>query len=200
MLLRAALQSASFMRHPHFSFLRRVNVQRAIAALRNLGLAPFQTLRSSMPNNGNSINNFAQVKLVFWVFYCFYEGLARSSDWARAILVYLFHGRCAKRQTKRGEKRSTIIFELRKQYMTGYKTFGNVSKYFRALVDYLSLHPHQKAALTDPKFAASPEFVANVEIGLRNYGRAPDSPLGVKAMASPQNWGKVRLELVKTGV
>jgi hypothetical protein len=111
--------SSSFVQHTHLTFLRRVTLQKAVTELRNLGLFPFQTTAESMEAGKAPVNNFAQVKVVFYIWYCYFEGLPRSSDLAREVLVYLFHGACAVRQTQRGEKRSSIIFELRRQYMHG---------------------------------------------------------------------------------
>ena len=229
--------SASFSQHPTLNFLRRVNVQKAVNELRNLGLFPFKTLPSSMPD-GISVDNFAQVKLIFHCYYCYFEGvtimyethvlkivytrfencihtfpilhshvfknyihtlsilsilsgLARSSDHAREILVYLFHGSGTLTQTLRGEKTHTIIFEIRKQYMHGLNIFGKASQSFDKLIEYLTIFPAQKMGLTDPKFKVSKKFKAYAEVGLRKLGTLPNTPLGKNAMKSAKHWEQV---------
>ena len=73
-VLYVADNSVSYIKHPSMSFLRRVYVTKAITALRNLGLYPFKTAASSMPDKF-SIDNFAHFKKVFHVYYCYLEGL-----------------------------------------------------------------------------------------------------------------------------
>ena len=98
--------------HPQMIFLRKVNVQGAILDLRNAGLVPFQSDPSSMPEGMVSQNNFVQVKTAFYVFYCKREGLHFSSNLAREVYIYVFNGFCGTRQSGRGPKRSSIIFEV----------------------------------------------------------------------------------------
>ena len=83
---------------------------------------------------------------------------------ARAVLIYLFYGVCARRQTKRGWKTSSIIFEIRKQYNYGINTFANVDKHFTKLIKYLKSHPEQVQALHDMTFPASDKLLALVEV------------------------------------
>ena len=106
------VNSRSYTMHPQFFFLRKVNVQGAILDLRNSGTMPFQSDPESMPKGMPSQNNFAQAKTEFCSNYCRREGLARSSDLAREVHVYVFNGNCGVRQSGRGPKRSTIIFEV----------------------------------------------------------------------------------------
>lgn len=183
--------SVSYVKHPHLTFLRRVHVQKAINEMRNLGVYPFKTSEDSMPNGRPSVDNFAQFKVVFHIWYCYFEGLSRSSDLAREVLVYLFHGKCAVRQTKRGDKRSTIIFELRRQYMHGCNIFAKAPKSFAKFINYLALVPAQKMALTDLKFEEARQFCALAELGLRNFALTESRPLGKHAMRSGEDWEKV---------
>ena len=66
-IVYVADNSVSYVKHPYLHFLRRVFVTKAITALRNLGLYPFKTKASSMPDNF-SVDNFAHFKLVFHVY------------------------------------------------------------------------------------------------------------------------------------
>ena len=65
-----------------------------------------------MPAGMPSRNNFVQVKVAFYVAYCKREGLHLSSNLARENFIYIFNGACVTRQSARGPKRSTIIFEV----------------------------------------------------------------------------------------
>ena len=65
--------SVSYHKHPSLHFLRRVFVTKTITAMRNLGLYPFKTDASSMPDKF-SVDNFAHFKVVFHVHYCYLEG------------------------------------------------------------------------------------------------------------------------------
>ena len=104
--------SASYVRHTQMSFLRRVHVSNAILYLRNYGIIPFMSDPMSMPEGMRQVDNFCQFKTMFYVEYCKLEGLPRSSDLARANLLYVFNGTCEVRESKRGPKRSSIIFEV----------------------------------------------------------------------------------------
>ena len=110
--LNEGYSSASYIRHQQMPFLRRVNVSKTILKLRNLGVLPFRTDPDSMPEGMQQVDNFTQFIILFYVIYCKFEGLARSSDLARKNLIYLLNGECETRQSKRGPKRSTIIFEV----------------------------------------------------------------------------------------
>ena len=139
--LSSRTHSRSFHMHPQLSFLRRVNVTNALRDLKNMGIFPFQTSQESMPEGQGRINNFNQFKAIFHASYCYHEGLPRTSDMARLCLVYVFHGKCQRRQTKRGWKSSLIIFELRRQYMHGANNFAHSFKHFGKLLKYLKIVP-----------------------------------------------------------
>ena len=118
-------------------------------------------------------------------------GLSRSSDLAREVLVYLFHGKCAPRETMRGPKRSPIIFALRQQYMHGLNIFSKASQSFKDFVNYLALVPQQRMGLTDPTFETQPEFICYSERGLRKFAESDNLPLGKHAMRSMKDWNLV---------
>ena len=139
--LSSRTHSRSFHMHPQLFFLRRVNVTNALRDLKNMGIFPFQTSKESMPEGQGRINNFNQFKAIFHASYCYHEGLPRTSDMARLCLVYVFHGKCQRRQTKRGWKSSLIIFELRRQYMHGANNFAHSFKHFGKLLKYLKIVP-----------------------------------------------------------
>ena len=120
-------------------------------------------------------------------------GLSRSSDLAREVLIYLFHGRCAVRETKRGPKRSPIIFALRTHYMHGLNVFAKAPQSFEKFINYLLLVPQQKMGLTDPKFETTPEFISYAEMGLRQFASGSNLPLGKHAMRSANDWSKVHV-------
>ena len=118
-------------------------------------------------------------------------GLSRSSDLAREVLVYLFHGKCAPRETMRGPKRSPIIFALRTQYMHGLNIFSKATQSFQDFIQYLTLVPQQRMGLTDPTFETEPEFICYSERGLRNFASSANHPLGKHAMRSMKDWSQV---------
>ena len=182
--------SRSFANHDQLFPLRRVNVKKAMTEVRNLGCQPFMTDPATMPN-GIPLDNFAYMKIVFFVYYCLFEGISETSDLARSVQVYMFHGKCAPRQTSRGVKQSSIIFELRRTYMHGLNAFTNLTKYFNDIVEYLAQNPGQKLALADHKHKATNTFIALWEVGLRKCALARNSPLGKNAMETPRTWDEV---------
>ncbi len=82
----SAHSSVSYIKHPHLTFLRRVHVQKAITELRNVGLYAFKTSASSMPDGGISVDNFAQFKTVFHMWYCYFEGWIFSCGSSVAVM------------------------------------------------------------------------------------------------------------------
>ena len=185
------VRSRSYNRHPQLGFLRRVPATKAITELRNRGLFPFQTDPETMPD-GNAVNNFAQVKLVFHVLYCYFEGLSRTSDLSRKNLVYLFHGKCVKRQTGRGWKHSSIIFEIRRQFMHRANNFGKgLDVHFEKLIKYLNKHPQLKDVLLDHKHNGTPQLLAYTEVGLRACAKANQLVVGRNCLQSGSAWKKV---------
>ena len=70
-----AKHSNSYAFHQDLYFLRKINVQRAIWKLRDVGCFPFKTDPDTMPADMAPVNNYAHVKFLFWVWYCYFEGL-----------------------------------------------------------------------------------------------------------------------------
>ena len=87
-LSNAAHRSLSYVHHPHLTFLRRVHVQKAITQLRNMGLYAFKTSKDSMPPGEASVDNFAQFKTVFHIWYCYYEGSLFTCETSVTLRVH----------------------------------------------------------------------------------------------------------------
>jgi hypothetical protein len=103
--------------------MRKVHAQGAVLDLRNWGFVPFQSDPKSMPRGMRAQNNFVQVRVAFYVAYCWREGIFLSSNLAREVLIYIFNGVCIMRQSARGPKRSTIIFEVGMVLKRGVSVF-----------------------------------------------------------------------------
>ena len=74
--------------HKLLTFLNVSSVNKAVADLKDLGLYP---VRCKYMPDGSDWNNFAQVLYSFWILYCYYEGITRTQELARQVLVYLFY-------------------------------------------------------------------------------------------------------------
>jgi hypothetical protein len=46
---------------------------------------------ATMPNGMLPLDNFAYIKIVFYVYYCLFEGISETSDLARSVKVYQTH-------------------------------------------------------------------------------------------------------------
>ena len=75
--------------HKHLNYLNLTSVNKAILALKNLNKYPVRILAANMPN-GKDWNNFGDVLYTFWIFYCKEEGIVRTQDHARRVLLYIF--------------------------------------------------------------------------------------------------------------
>ena len=83
--------SKSYKSVPRLPFIRKVSHTRAIRALKEAGLEPFDMDPKTTPDK-KRWNNFARVLLTYWVHYCVSEGISRFDDQARRILLFLFKG------------------------------------------------------------------------------------------------------------
>ena len=81
----------------HFLYLRAASVQIALEELKNRNLYPVQ-VGKHVVHNGEQVrmempwNNFPDVLYTFYVYYCYSQGLTRSMDLARQVLLYVFYG------------------------------------------------------------------------------------------------------------
>lgn len=76
--------------HPHLPFTRRVSHNAAITKLRNAGYWPHAVSAKNCPT-GEPYNNFIKVGYKYWIEYCLAEGLTRSSERGRKVLLYIFY-------------------------------------------------------------------------------------------------------------
>ena len=104
--------------------------------------------------------------------------------------MYLFHGAGAKRNTKRGPKRSRIIDILHRQSIQGRHLFARGWEVnWELLVDYLEKNPTHVTYLTDGGDADAPkEYLGAVENGLRNTAKTGTKPMGKLALSSAKTW------------
>ena len=81
-----------FKSHTNLPFLRTGGVVYAIGKLRCADIFPVKINPDTLPTAISSWNNYDKVIRVFHVHYCYAQGLSRTSDKARVVLVYLKKG------------------------------------------------------------------------------------------------------------
>ena len=98
--------------HPNFQYLRAGAVIWAIKKLRSLGLTPIRIKPETLPQHimDQGYDNYVKVINTFHACYCHAQGLSRTSDMARLVLLYLHFGKGVFKQ-----KPSKIILIIRKK-------------------------------------------------------------------------------------
>jgi hypothetical protein len=165
---------------------------KAIQALKKLGLTPLKMDPATRP--GHTVwNNFGHVIIAYHVYYCAAEGLSRSDEMARLVLIYLFQGFAPAESTQRGIKRAPIIRIIHHACQAGKHGYSHESleKHFAVLLKLFKKKPTLKKFLADGGNGRPPtKYNAAVEKGLRNCGSA--GLMGRVAMQTPLQWEQTR--------
>ena len=174
--------------HKLLEFLNVSSVNKAITDLKNLGKYPVRIVGANMPS-GKDWNNFAEVLYTFWIFYCKYEAIVRTSALARRVLVYIFFGLYdGPRQRK-----WPMIRVIHRLVTNGRHRFAaKCEEHFGELFKLLDKEPRLVAKLTDKGVGAVPyRFTAAVENGMRSQGDDLHA-MGTNAMRSADDWTNVQ--------
>lgn len=174
--------------HKQLPFLNVSSVTKAITDLKDLGYYPVRCMKDHMPS-GQEWNNFGEVLYVFWIFYCKYEGITRTQDLARIVLIYIFF---ALLTGPRGKKWPVVRYIHRLVTNGRHRFASTTSLHFGELFKLMEAHPHLQRFLTDKGEGDVPvEYNAAVENGLRSHG-CDLHAMGTNAMRSADDWSAVR--------
>ena len=123
----------------------------------------------------------------YWLHYCYAEGLNRSSDRAKEILMFLFHGHYLFRG-----KKTPIVHAIRRSAMSGRHRFG-MNRHrdsYKIFADALDQHPEWEIFLDDMGAGTAPmEYNAMVEAVLRQVAKNDPFALGSNSLRSRVSWG-----------
>ena len=139
--------------HSNFKFMRAGGVNYSLGRMRNKGVIPYKMNPKYMPeawggSDGKKIwSNYSKNLRMFHAHYCYAQGITRTQDLARTLLIYLFYGKA-----KYLKKYVPCIAVLHKRLVTGmhrftveHKTKHNFAKF----IDLLERRPKLKKFLTD---------------------------------------------------
>ena len=174
-------------------FVRKVSHMRAIQGLKNAGLTPLKMDPATRPDM-TVWNNFAHVNIVYHVHYCAAEGLSRTDEMARLVLIYLFNGHAPAESTQRGIKRAPVIRIIHHACSAGKHGFSHesIETHFKVLLKLFKSNPALKTFLTDGGRGKPPtKYNAAVEIGLRSCATA--GLMGRVAMKTAADWERTRI-------
>jgi hypothetical protein len=179
----------STKRHTDLPFLRAFPCNRAFRRMKNGCLYPILVKAASSPT-GEDWSNFVQCRIEFRAHYCDLEGISRTNNLAREILLYMFYGT----YWLRG-KQVDIIKCLHYKIIAGRHRFGKfVTKHFAAFLEAYDKNVDEwEKYLTDcGKGGNAPkEYCLLVEVGLRSFGRDMHA-MGTLALRSKDNWAAVQ--------
>ena len=168
--------------HGSLSFLRQHSFNAAITKMKNACLYPVKL------KGGTMWNNFPQCMYTLHVYYCELEGLARTQQLARKVLLYIFYGT----YTEKG-KAFPIIRCLHYKIIQGRHRFGKyVKQHFGKFIEELNnKHPEWKSFFDDLGTGKAPvEYLVLVEQGLRSFG-SDIHAMGSNCMKSKKRWFEV---------
>ena len=183
--------------HPSFEPLRAGAVFYAIKKLREFGFIPMCMRRETLPPHARSKGwcNFAKIKHLFSTFYCYAQGLSRTSDKVREVEVYICHGMGVLKK-----QNVPTIRILHKRIQTGMHRFSKVAKIEECFSDLLQMikdQPRLVKYLDDGGLAKAPtKYLVAVEVGLRGFGKIP-AAMGKFAMDSFKEWTSDNLKGAK---
>jgi len=174
--------------HRQLAFLCVSSVNKAIRELKDLGLYPVRIMGEHMPN-GKDWDNFAEALHTFYVFYCYFQGLVRTSARARQIHLYVFY---AFFEGPRGRK-WPVIRAIHRMTTNGRHRFAaTTTKHFTSWFQLLTENPELISKVNDKGVGdVPPSYTAAVEEGMRNHGGDLHA-MGTHAMRSAEDWMKVR--------
>ena len=179
--------------HPHssFTFLRSGGVVYAFERLRDLGYFPQKMHPDTLPKSlGKSWSNFGKIRVVFYVLYCYAQGLTMTNDVARQVLIYVFLGKALMRSEP-----VDIMVAMHKRLQTGLHRFthlDSITVAWAELFSMLTRTPKLQTLLDDKGEGSAPKaYVTTVERCLRKYAFQKQTPFGAYAMESYKTWTEV---------
>jgi hypothetical protein len=91
--LRKSRRHSRRSTHPNqaFPYLRDASVNGAITGMRNSNHFPIHIPARHMPDGEPAFSNFTDILIEFWAWYCALEGIPRTNNFARQILLYVFY-------------------------------------------------------------------------------------------------------------
>ena len=177
--------------HNHMAFLRGVGHNFAINGCRNAGFWPTIVLAKNCPT-GQRYDNTPRTLYRYWIDYCRAEGLTRSHQLARKVLMYLFYAT----PMYKG-KPSPCVRIIHRCMMAGIHRFAS-GEAINCFAELLAMLNDKKegaqctAWLTDENAAlASPKYLAAVETGMRNLALAGCKTFPRGSIATRDAWHKV---------
>ena len=179
--------------HPELQFLRKASVTAAVDALKDKCMYPIGCKACDTPDN-EPWNNYAQCLYNFYAEYCFREGLSRTSDLSRAVLLFIFYGHFEwnyKRKRASFSRVKSVLFWLQKKVSQGRSRFAKgAERYFKKFARLVKKNKWEKF-LEDGEGNPPVEYLAAVEEGLRAYSEDIYT-MGSHVLRSPQHWKRVR--------
>ena len=169
--------------HGSLPYLRQHAFNAAITRMKNACIYPVKM-------KGKTLwNNFPRYIYTFHVHYCDLEGLTRTHELSRKVLLYLFYG---KYQSK--GKTFNIIRCLHYKTIQGRHRFGKyVKKHFHTFIASLEQNPEWTTFFDDLGKGDAPiDYLAQVEMGLREFG-GDIHAMGSNAMLSKERWFAVEV-------
>ena len=174
--------------HRTLAFLCVSSVNKSIRELKDMGLYPVRVMGEHMPS-GKDWHNFAEVLHTFYVFYCCFQGLVRTSARARQVHLYVFYNFF---EGPRGRK-WPVIRAIHRMTTNGRHRFAATSnKHFTTWFRLLKENPELLSKVNDKGVGeVPPSYTAAVEEGMRSHGGDLHA-MGTHAMRSAEDWHKVR--------
>ena len=190
-----SVRKAATAPHVEFMYLRGASVNATVKYMMDKGWYPYHCKAKDMPGN-EEWDNFAWFLNLFHCVYCFFEGIARTNDLARLVLLYVCYGEYNWQTTRKKQmvyKPKPVIFGLNKKMINGRSRFvAGVPKHFEKFIELFEKNPSWAGYLQDLGKGEPPmEYLIHIELGLRNYGMASCHLMGTKPLRSPTYWGLV---------
>ena len=111
------VRKSSTAPHLEFVYLRGASVNATVKYMMNAGWYPYHCKAKDMPTN-EEWDNFAWFLHLFHCVYCFFEGIARTNDLARLVLIYLCYGEYSWQTTKKKHVPGSLQKVLQKMCIT----------------------------------------------------------------------------------
>ena len=182
--------------HKEFLFVRAASLLGAINYCLNHNLYLVHCKPGDMPT-GDHWDNYAQVMYPLHAVYCKLQGLPRTHDMVRLLLLYFFYGTYQwSTKDKDGNpviRVKLVVFGIAKRLMNGRSRFVNgVSTNFEQFIELYDKHPEWEKFLLDKGVGDPPiEYLVALELGLRQYGVSGVHTMGTRPLRSREYWGNV---------
>ena len=181
--------------HPNWPVLRSGAVNWAIDKCKDFGITPVRIKRETLPERirKQGYDNYEKTINTFHACYCYAQGYLRTSDMARAVLVYLHLGRGVYKQ-----KPSKSIPILHKKLQTGLHRFtgyDKIEKHWASFIHLVTNNVEDLTVFLDDKGTGtvSRKYLIAVETGLRNFAQHERYAMGVHAFDNADSYHQIAL-------